>query len=72
MDGEGDARLAGPPHIGHSRIVRRALAEARRCDAEIALGAGLGVVRIKARVETTAPDVHEAEIIARAAARRKR
>jgi hypothetical protein len=72
MDSQGDARRAGPPYIGHSRIVRRALAEARRRDAEIALGAQLGVVRIKARVETTPPDPHESEIIARAAARRER
>jgi hypothetical protein len=69
MDSERDG---GPPYLGHSRIARQALAAARRRDAEIASGAELGVTRIKARVETTLPDPHEAEVIARAAARRPR
>ena len=66
MDSERDGPPATTPYIGHSRIARRALAEARRRDAEIAIGQELGPLRMKARVETMLPDPQEAEIIARA------
>jgi hypothetical protein len=58
------------PYVGHSGFAERALAEARRLDAEIAARHELGATRITAQLVDLPADEHEAEIIARA--RRKR